>query len=121
MRQSLGTACFFGMLGVTVFGLLSHHLYTVVQSLSRRLPRAPAAALRAAPIVERITYNETVELPIISEMTTLAQSSSNIGCVRCGRATRPNVFALSDLERAMGRRKGGSLELVVVTSQHGNP
>jgi multidrug efflux pump subunit AcrB len=49
MRQSLGTAVFFGMLGVTVFGLLfTPTFYTVVQSLSRRLPRAPAAALRAA-------------------------------------------------------------------------
>jgi hydrophobe/amphiphile efflux-1 (HAE1) family protein len=41
MRQSLGTAVFFGMLGVTVFGLLfTPTFYTVVQSLSRRLPRA---------------------------------------------------------------------------------
>jgi hydrophobe/amphiphile efflux-1 (HAE1) family protein len=40
MRQSLGTAVFFGMLGVTVFGLLfTPTFYTVVQSLSRRLPR----------------------------------------------------------------------------------
>src|SRR6266851_2897369 len=43
MRQSLGTAVFFGMLGVTVFGLLfTPTFYTVVQSLFRRLPRAPA-------------------------------------------------------------------------------
>jgi len=35
---------------------------------------------------------------------------------------RPNVFALSDLERAMeAAGKAGSFELVVVTSQHGNP
>jgi hypothetical protein len=41
MRQSLGTAVFFGMLGVTVFGLLfTPTFYTVVQSLSTRLPRA---------------------------------------------------------------------------------
>jgi len=49
MRQSLGTAVFFGMLGVTVFGLLfTPTFYTLAKSLSRRLPRAPAAALRAA-------------------------------------------------------------------------
>src|ERR1700682_3305336 len=49
MRQALGTAVFFGMLGVTLFGLLfTPTFYTVVQSLSRRLARAPAAALRAA-------------------------------------------------------------------------
>lgn len=34
----------------------------------------------------------------------------------------PNVFALSDLERAMeAAGKAGSLELVVATSQHRNP
>jgi HAE1 family hydrophobic/amphiphilic exporter-1 len=48
MRQSLGTAVFFGMLGVTLFGLLfTPTFYAVVQSLFRRLPRATAAALRA--------------------------------------------------------------------------
>jgi multidrug efflux pump subunit AcrB len=58
MRQSLGTAVFFGMLGVTVFGLLfTPTFYTVVQSLSRRLPRAPAAALRAA-LSRAYTYND---------------------------------------------------------------
>jgi multidrug efflux pump subunit AcrB len=40
MRQSLGTAVFFGMLGVTLFGLLfTPTFYTVVQSLSGRLAR----------------------------------------------------------------------------------
>jgi alcohol dehydrogenase len=38
------------------------------------------------------------------------------------RPIRPNVFALSDLDHAMAAAgKAGSLELVVVTSQHGNP
>jgi alcohol dehydrogenase len=38
------------------------------------------------------------------------------------RPIRPNVFALSDLDQAMeAAGKAGSLELVVVTSQHGNP
>ena len=37
MRQSLGTAVFFGMLGVTVFGLLfTPVFYTVVRRLGRR-------------------------------------------------------------------------------------
>jgi len=40
MRQSLGTAVFFGMLGVTLFGLLfTPTFYAVVQWLSRKLPR----------------------------------------------------------------------------------
>ncbi len=44
MRQSLGTAVFFGMLGVTVFGLLfTPVFYTVVRRLGRRT-RSPAPA-----------------------------------------------------------------------------
>ncbi|MFZ1431094.1 MAG: multidrug efflux RND transporter permease subunit, partial [Geminicoccaceae bacterium] len=47
MRQSLGTAVFFGMLGVTVFGLLfTPVFYTVVRQLGRRTGR-PAPAPRA--------------------------------------------------------------------------
>jgi hydrophobic/amphiphilic exporter-1 (mainly G- bacteria), HAE1 family len=39
MRQSLGTAVFFGMLGVTVFGLLfTPTFYVIVQWLSINLP-----------------------------------------------------------------------------------
>ena len=39
MRQSLGTAVFFGMLGVTLFGLLfTPTFYAAVQWLSRKLP-----------------------------------------------------------------------------------
>jgi Cu/Ag efflux pump CusA len=57
MRQSQRTAVFFGMLGVTVFGLLfTPAFYTVVQSLSGRLPRGgshPAPFYR-----ERITYRD---------------------------------------------------------------
>jgi hydrophobe/amphiphile efflux-1 (HAE1) family protein len=42
MRQSLGTTVFFGMLGVTVFGLLfTPALYTVVSKLGNRKTRAP--------------------------------------------------------------------------------
>jgi hypothetical protein len=37
------------------------------------------------------------------------------------RPIRPDVFALSDLDHAMeAAGKAGSLELVVVISQHGN-
>jgi Cu/Ag efflux pump CusA len=40
MRQSLGTAVLFGMLGVTLFGLLfTPTFYAVVHWLSTRLPR----------------------------------------------------------------------------------
>jgi HAE1 family hydrophobic/amphiphilic exporter-1 len=50
MRRSLGTAVFFGMLGVTVFGLLfTPTFYAVVRSLGRkRSATAPAAAPSAA-------------------------------------------------------------------------
>ncbi|MEH2474283.1 hydrophobe/amphiphile efflux-1 (HAE1) family protein [Nitrobacteraceae bacterium AZCC 2161] len=41
MRQSLGTAVFFGMLGVTVFGLLfTPTFYTIVQSVADRIEAA---------------------------------------------------------------------------------
>jgi multidrug efflux pump subunit AcrB len=37
MRQSLGTAVLFGMIGVTIFGLLfTPVFYTIVRKLSRR-------------------------------------------------------------------------------------
>jgi HAE1 family hydrophobic/amphiphilic exporter-1 len=40
MRQSLGTTVFFGMLGVTLFGLLfTPTFYTVVQWLVGKMPR----------------------------------------------------------------------------------
>jgi HAE1 family hydrophobic/amphiphilic exporter-1 len=67
MRQSLGTAVFFGMLGVTVFGLLfTPTFYTVVQSLSRRLSRAPAARPPPRSIAS------------VSPITTKQSSSSKI-------------------------------------------
>ena len=47
MRQSLGTAVFFGMLGVTLFGLIfTPVFYVVVRRLSTR-KRRDAAALPA--------------------------------------------------------------------------
>ena len=40
MRQSLGTAVFAGMLGVTAFGLLfTPAFYTVVRRIGRKSPR----------------------------------------------------------------------------------
>jgi HAE1 family hydrophobic/amphiphilic exporter-1 len=45
MRQALGTAVFFGMAGVTVFGLLFTPLFYVLASwVSARVRRKPAAA-----------------------------------------------------------------------------
>ena len=48
MRQSLGTAVFFGMLGVTVFGLLfTPVFYTVVRRIGREA-RSPVQASSTA-------------------------------------------------------------------------
>jgi multidrug efflux pump subunit AcrB len=45
MRQSLGTAVFAGMLGVTAFGLLfTPAFYTVVRKIGRQKPRPSEAA-----------------------------------------------------------------------------
>jgi HAE1 family hydrophobic/amphiphilic exporter-1 len=62
MRQSLGTAVFFGMLGGTVFGLLFTPTFYTVVPLYR----------------ERITYNDqTVWLPHNFRMTTSARSGQS--------------------------------------------
>jgi HAE1 family hydrophobic/amphiphilic exporter-1 len=43
MRQALGTAVFFGMLGVTLFGLLfTPVFYVVVRWIAEKLQRKPA-------------------------------------------------------------------------------
>ncbi|WP_431258513.1 efflux RND transporter permease subunit [Roseateles chitinivorans] len=44
MRQSLGTAVFFGMLGVTAFGLLFTPIFYILTSRLRRSPRVASAA-----------------------------------------------------------------------------
>jgi HAE1 family hydrophobic/amphiphilic exporter-1 len=54
MRQSLGTAVFFGMIGVTVFGLLFTPMFYVVcrwlgSVFARRRPAAPAPKPEAGP------------------------------------------------------------------------
>jgi hypothetical protein len=47
MRQSLGTAVFFGMLGVTVFGLLfTPAFYTFIRKLGTRGPVSHQASIR---------------------------------------------------------------------------
>ena len=53
MRQSLGTAVFFGMLGVTLFGLLfTPVFYTVVRRIgSRRQARLDAARSSGTPLM----------------------------------------------------------------------
>ena len=52
MRQSLGTAVFAGMLGVTAFGLLfTPAFYTVVRKIGRKKTRTEAAAVAQAPDV----------------------------------------------------------------------
>jgi multidrug efflux pump subunit AcrB len=49
MRQSLGTAVFFGMLGVTVFGLLfTPAFYTIVRRTSLKRGAAAKPASQAA-------------------------------------------------------------------------
>jgi HAE1 family hydrophobic/amphiphilic exporter-1 len=52
MRQALGTAVFFGMLGVTLFGLLfTPVFYVVVRWIGSRLQRTPSPpnAAESAP------------------------------------------------------------------------
>jgi hypothetical protein len=45
MRQALGTAVFFGMLGVTVFGLLfTPVFYLLVRWIGTRKPTMPAVS-----------------------------------------------------------------------------
>jgi hydrophobic/amphiphilic exporter-1 (mainly G- bacteria), HAE1 family len=49
MRQALGTAVFFGMLGVTFFGLLlTPVFYVVIMWFSEKFQKAPAAVAPAA-------------------------------------------------------------------------
>src|SRR5258705_6851409 len=68
MPQSPGHAGVFWLAGLTVFGLLfTPTFYTVVQSLSRRLPRAPAARpRRSIASVSPITTKQSSS-PTISE------------------------------------------------------
>jgi HAE1 family hydrophobic/amphiphilic exporter-1 len=54
MRQALGTAVFFGMLGVTFFGLVfTPVFYVVVRWIGSRLQRTPASPSNAAESTPR--------------------------------------------------------------------
>ena len=68
MRQSLGTAVFFGMLGVTLFGLLfTPTFYTVVQRISGKMSLPPnTALLRCGALSESLGESRRKE-----ELTTL--------------------------------------------------
>jgi multidrug efflux pump subunit AcrB len=51
MRQSLGTAVFSGMLGVTLFGLIfTPVFYVLVRGFAARISRAPASTAPAHPM-----------------------------------------------------------------------
>ena len=50
LRRALGVAVFFGMIGVTVFGLLfTPVFYVVTRMLSEKLPQPPSAKSKDAP------------------------------------------------------------------------
>ena len=53
LRQALGTAVFFGMIGVTGFGLLfTPTFYVVARALAKRLERRRPASPSAAPTLQ---------------------------------------------------------------------
>jgi hypothetical protein len=53
MRQSLGTAVLFGMLGVTCFGLLfTPAFYTFIRKLGRKEQRRPSRGQRISHLKE---------------------------------------------------------------------
>jgi multidrug efflux pump subunit AcrB len=53
LRQALGTAVFFGMIGVTGFGLLfTPTFYVVCRALAARLARRPRAGAHATPALQ---------------------------------------------------------------------
>jgi HAE1 family hydrophobic/amphiphilic exporter-1 len=69
MRQSIGTAVFFGMLGVTLFGLIfTPTFYVVVRILARYLPlagaRRAAAAEPGRTFAQDIGFNEAKNIDI---------------------------------------------------------
>lgn len=69
MRQSIGTAVFFGMLGVTLFGLIfTPTFYVVVRILARHLPEslmrcvAPATARSGDGFAHEIGFHEAKKI-----------------------------------------------------------
>jgi len=68
MRQSLGAAVFFGMIGVTVFGLLfTPVFYVICRGLAARIPQRPSAPsvtpTTAAPSDEAIHSTPALNAP----------------------------------------------------------
>ena len=65
MRQSLGTAVFAGMLGVTAFGLLfTPAFYTVVRKIGRKkLKAGPDEAAPASDIAAARDHARSVRVP----------------------------------------------------------
>jgi hypothetical protein len=58
MRQSLGTAVFAGMLGVTAFGLLfTPAFYAVVRKIGRKRPKAEANEAAPATYIDAYRDN----------------------------------------------------------------
>jgi len=67
MRQSIGTAVFFGMLGVTLFGLIfTPTFYVVVRILAHYLPLAGAraAAEPGRTFAQDIGFNEAKKIDV---------------------------------------------------------
>jgi hypothetical protein len=69
MRQSIGAAVFFGMLGVTLFGLIfTPTFYVVVRILARHLPEslrrrvAPATARSGDGFAQEIGFHEAKKI-----------------------------------------------------------
>jgi hypothetical protein len=65
MRQSLGTAVFAGMLGVTAFGLLfTPAFYTFVRKIGRKKARTEAAAIaQAADVIADHRFTRKIRMP----------------------------------------------------------
>ena len=61
MRQALGTAVFFGMIGVTIFGLIfTPVFYVICRQLAARLPKARAKE-KAYPTTAGGTPHDPIE------------------------------------------------------------
>jgi HAE1 family hydrophobic/amphiphilic exporter-1 len=60
LRQALGVAVFFGMIGVTAFGLLfTPVFYVVFRALAERLPKAPTRKSKPPPSEAPVTETKT--------------------------------------------------------------
>ena len=93
LRQALGTAVFFGMIGVTAFGLIFTPVFYVATPRARRAaaasPRRPAADAAARRCCRR---NE--ELDTMKRLTTLASALALAAC-----AVGPGLCPAGDARR----------------------